>query len=168
MTYTVPSRLIGAPLFVHIYDDRLALFYGHEPTLTLPRIYAQGNLRTRSVDYRHVIHSLAKKPNAFKCSQIRDDLIPLGDFTLLWQQLTASGVNDTDCRYMVDLLLLSYNCDCEKALGRYVLDAFDSGERASVNQCRKLFGPDKIEVPNIISVQHEVSSYDILLGGLHA
>ena len=168
VTYTVPSRLIGSALFVHIYDDRLELFYGHEPTLTLPRIYAQGNLRTRSVDYRHVIHSLAKKPNAFKCSQIRDDLIPLGDFTLLWQQLTASGVNDADCRYMVDLLLLSCNYDCEKELGRYVLDAFDSGERASINQCRKLFGPDKIEVPNIISVQHEISSYDSLLGDMHA
>ena len=168
VTYTVPSRLIGAPLFVYIYDDRLALFYGHELTLTLPRIYAQGNLRTRSVDYRHVIHSLAKKPNAFKCSQIRDDLIPLGDFTLLWQQLTAPGVNDTDCRYMVDLLLLAHNYDCEKALGRYVLDAFDSGKRASIEQCRKAFDPGKIEVPNISSVQHDISDYDSLLGGTHA
>ena len=168
MTYTVPSRLIGSPLFVHIYDDRLALFYGHEPTLTLNRLYAQGNVRTRSIDYRHVIHSLAKKPNAFKCSQIRDDLVPLGDFTLLWQQLTTPGINDTDCRYMVDLLLLAHNYDCEKALGRYVLDALDSGKRASIDQCRKKFATDKIEVPNISSEQHDIKGYDSLLRGTYA
>jgi hypothetical protein len=107
VTYTVPSRLIGAPLLVHIFDARLALFYGHELTLTLPRIYAQAPIRARSVDYRHVIHSLAKKPNAFKCSLIRDDLIPLGDFTLLWQQLIQDGVNE-----------------------------LERGQRASIKQCR--------------------------------
>ncbi|MFK5892427.1 MAG: hypothetical protein QM504_04305 [Pseudomonadota bacterium] len=64
VTYTVPSRLIGCALLVHIYDERLVLFYGHEKTLTLNRVYAQGTNRGRNVDYRHVIHSLAKKPNA--------------------------------------------------------------------------------------------------------
>ena len=167
VTYPVPSRLIGTQLLVYIYDDRLVLFYGHEPTLTLTRIYAQAPLRARSIDYRHVIHSLAKKPNAFKCSLLRDDLIPLGDFTLLWQQLTQESVNDVDCRYMVDLLLLANNYDCESALGRYVLSAFESGQRVSIKQCRKLFGPDKIEVPNIISQQHNISDYDCLVGGIH-
>jgi hypothetical protein len=85
VTYTVPSRLISTSLLIHIFDERLELFYGHEPILTLPRVYAQAPLRARSVDYRHIIHSLAKKPNAFKCSQLREDIIPVGDFTLLWQ-----------------------------------------------------------------------------------
>ena len=165
--YTVPSRLVGAALFVQIYDDRLVLFYGHELTYTLTRLYTQGHVRTRSVDYRHVIHSLAKKPNAFKCSQLRDDLIPPGDFWLLWQQLTQDGVNDTDCRYMVDLLLLAHNYDCEQALGRYVLNAIEAGQRVSINQCRSLFGPAQIVIPDIISQQHTLSSYDSLLGGCH-
>ncbi|MFT6896836.1 MAG: hypothetical protein ACJA13_001240 [Paraglaciecola sp.] len=165
--YTVPSRLVGAPLFVQIYDDRLVLFYGHELTYTLTRLYTQGNVRTRSVDYRHVIHSLAKKPNAFKCSLLRDDLVPPGDFSLLWQHLTQQGVNDTDCRYMVDLLLLAHNYDCEQALGRYVLNAIEAGQRVSINQCRSLFGPAQIVIPDIISQQHALSSYDSLLGGCH-
>ena len=33
VTYTVPSRLIGSMLLVQLYDNRLELFYGHEPTL---------------------------------------------------------------------------------------------------------------------------------------
>jgi len=165
--YTVPSRLVGTALLIHIYDDRLALFYGHELTLTLPRLYAQGTNRTRCVDYRHVIHSLAKKPNAFRNSLLRDDLIPEGDFTLIWQQLTQNGLSDTDCKYMVDLLVLADNYDREEALGRYVLTALEAGNKASIKQCRELFGPDNIEIPCLVSQQHSLSSYDCLIGGLH-
>lgn len=165
--YTVPSRLIGTALLVHIYDDRLDLFYGHEVTLTLPRRYAQGSIRERCIDYRHIIHSLAKKPNAFRNSLLRDDLIPVGDFTLIWQQLTHNGLSDPDCRYMVDLLVLADNYDCEHALGRIVLSALEAGNKLSIKQCRELFGPDKIEIPLLVSQQHSLSSYDCLMGGLH-
>lgn len=167
VTYTVPSRLIGSTLLAHIYDDRLVLFLGHEHALTLSRIRNQGTTRARSVDYRHIIHSLAKKTNAFKCSQLRDDIIPAGDFTLLWQQLTREYVSDHDCRYMVDLLLLAHNYDCEYALGRYVLTAFESGKPVSIDQCRAFFGTSKIEVPTIIAKQHAINSYDSLMGGIH-
>jgi hypothetical protein len=165
VTYTVPSRLIGATLLVHLYDDKLVLFYGHEPTLSLSRIYAHNSNRARSVDYHHVIHSLAKKPNAFKSSLIRDDLIPQGDFTLLWRQLTQETVRDSDCRYMVSLLVLADNMDCEQALSRYVLNAYQSGNRVSIEKCRKRFNPDPIVIPTILCQQHSLSSYDSLLGG---
>ncbi|PCH96903.1 MAG: IS21 family transposase [Gammaproteobacteria bacterium] len=165
--YTVPSRLVGTALLIHIYDDRLALFYGHELTLTLPRLYAQGSTRTRCIDYRHVIHSLAKKPNAFRNSLLRDDLIPHGDFTLIWEQLTQNVLSDSDCKYMVDLLVLADNYACEQALGRYVLSALEQDKQVSIKQCRELFGPDTIEVPWLVSQQHSLTSYDCLIGGVH-
>jgi hypothetical protein len=167
VTYTVPSRLVGSALLAHIYDDKLSLFFGHELTFTLPRVYAQGSTRVRCVDYRHVIHSLAKKPNAFRNSLLRDDLIPVGDFSLLWQQLTQDGLSDNDCRYMVDLLVLADNYDCEQSLARYALTALENGKAVSIKQCRDFFGPDKIEMPMIISQQHSLNSYDCLIGGLH-
>jgi len=167
VTYTVPSRLIGSALLVHIYDDRLVLFYGHEETLRLKRVYAQGTQRARCVDYRHVIHSLAKKPNAFRSSLLRDDLIPLGDFTLIWEKLILDGLSDSDCRYMVDLLVLADNEQCESSLGRYVLNALDANLKPSIKQCRELFGSRLIEMPNIISQQHMLSSYDCLMGDHH-
>lgn len=167
VTYTVPSRLIGSTLLAHIYDDRLEMFLEHEPALTLNRIRNQGNTRSRSVDYRHIIHSLATKPNAFKCSKLRDDIIPKGDFTLLWQKLTREYVSDHDSRYMVDLLLLAHNYDCEHALGRYVLSAFESGSPVTIDQCRAFFGTQKIDVPNIVAQQHMINSYDSLMGGAH-
>jgi hypothetical protein len=167
VTYTVPSRLIGHRLLVHIYDTRLDLFLGHEKTLSLSRLYAQGHLRSRSVDYKHVIHSLAKKPNAFKYSQLREDLIPEGDFSLLWQQLTIERVSDKDCRYMVELLLIAHNYNCEQMLGRYVLKNYEQGKRVSIDMCRQFFSPISVPVPSIVSHQHPISDYDVLLGGLH-
>ena len=68
---------------------------------------------------------------------------------------------------MVDLLLIAHNYECESALGRFVLNAFDAGQQVTIKQCRTLFGPDKIEVPIIISQQHQAASYDSLLGGLN-
>jgi len=165
--YTVPSRLIASTLLVHIYDDRLALFYGHELTLTLPRLYAQQANRKRCVDYRHVIHSLAKKPNAFRNSLLREDLIPQGDYALIWAVLTQNGLSDRDCRFMVDLLVLADNYDCEQALGRYVLSALEDGHKTSIERCRDLFGPDYIEIPKLVSRQHSLASYDCLMGGQH-
>jgi hypothetical protein len=167
VTYTVPSRLIGADLLVHIFDDHLQLFYGHEPTLRLKRLRTSGTHRLRSVDYRHVIHSLAKKPNAFKCSLIRDDLVPLGDFRLIWHKLIANGVTDDSCYYMVNLLLIAKNYDCEQALGRYVLGGLDSGVQHSIEACRTFFKPATITVPAVLTQQHDIKGYDCLMGGLH-
>ncbi len=168
VTYSVPSRLIGTTLPVHIFDDKLVLFYGHEPTLTLDRVYAQGKQRSRSINYRHIIHSLAKKPNAFKRSQLRDDIVPDGDFTAIWQHLTQYSVTDEACKYMVELLFIADKYDCEDELGRYVLRLLKQGVRATIKQCKARFTPDEqIIIPDIVSQQHEISGYDSLLGGTY-
>lgn len=167
VTYTVPSRLIGERLLVQIYDTELKLFHGHQLALSFDRTYAKGHCRARSVNYRHVIHSLAKKPNAFKCSQLRDSLVPEGDFTLLWQKLTQEHVSDEDCHYIVNLLLLAHNQNCEAELGRYVLRQLEIGKRASIEECRKRFTSSSSVIPMIPNQQHHISSYDTLLRGMH-
>jgi len=73
---------------------------------------------------------------------LREDIIPTGDFTqLCQQQLTQEYVSDTECRYMVGLLLLTHNYNYEASLGRYVLKALNSYNRASIESCRNLFWP---------------------------
>ena len=65
------------------------------------------------------------------------------------------------------LLLLADNYDCEAPLGRYVLSEFEANSLPSIKQCRALFGPDKVEVPMIFTQQHNLNSYDSLIGGLN-
>jgi hypothetical protein len=76
--YSVPSRLIGHRLNVHLYDDRLECFLGSTPLLSLRRGRApQGSSKhSHVVDYRHVIHALRKKPMALLNLVYRDQLFP--------------------------------------------------------------------------------------------
>ncbi len=53
--YTVPSRLIGHRLRVRLYDDRLDLFVGGTPLMTLPRGRAVGNGKHGHVDMWWII-----------------------------------------------------------------------------------------------------------------
>ena len=77
VVYTVPSRLIGERVQVRLHHDRLVLLVGQHPALTLSRVYPKpGEDRARSINYQHVIRSLASKPQAFRYSQLRDDLLP--------------------------------------------------------------------------------------------
>ena len=65
--YTVPSRLVGCRLKVHVYDDRLICFLGPTEVLRLPRAARLGdNRRARQVDYRHLVGALLRKPQAFR------------------------------------------------------------------------------------------------------
>ena len=77
MFYTVPSRLIGHRLRVRLYDDRLDVFIGGTPLMTLARGRAQrSGKRAHVVDYRHVIHALRRKPMALLNLVYRDQLFP--------------------------------------------------------------------------------------------
>ena len=75
--YTVPSRLIGHRLRVRLYDDRLDIFIGGTHLMTLPRGRASpSGKHDQVVNYRHVIHSLRRKPMALLNLVYRDRLFP--------------------------------------------------------------------------------------------
>ncbi len=163
VTYTVPSRFIGERLYVQLYDERLELFSGHEKLLTLVRVYASKTQRGRSVDYRHVIDSLVKKPGAFRFSQLRDDLLPTPDYQRIWRYVDDNlGAHDA-CRYIVRLLHLAATEQCQDALGRYVLKGIDRGELPSNLHCNKRFTGDATVIPLITAKQHTLADYDQLL-----
>jgi hypothetical protein len=51
----------------------------------LPRIYAANGQRALRIDYRHLIGTLIKKPQAFRYSQLRDSILPSPDYQQIWQ-----------------------------------------------------------------------------------
>lgn len=164
VTYTVPSRFIGERLYVQLYDERLELFHGHEKILELPRVYGTKTQRGRCVDYRHVIDSLVLKPQAFRYSQLRDDLLPSPDYHRIWRHVDDTLPAHKACRYIVRLLHLAASEQCEPALGRYVLKHIDQGELPSELQCWQRFGVEATVIPLIIAKQHDLGDYDQLLG----
>jgi hypothetical protein len=85
--YSVPARLIGERLRLHVFDDRIEAFVGATKALTLPRVYSVNHERARRIDYRHLIGALVRKPQAFRYSQLREDLLPNATYRTIWQHL---------------------------------------------------------------------------------
>ena len=162
--YTVPSRLIGERLRVHIYDNRLEAYLGSTFTVTLPRAFATDhNRRVKQVDYRHVIGSLVKKPQAFRYSQLRDYLLPDTTYKTVWTWLDQEMEARTACKTMVGILALAHQSDCEKQLGEHLQSMMSSQSLPSLHELQQKFGYEKPAVPDIQITQPPPSSYDDLL-----
>ena len=117
MFYSVPSRLIGHRLRVRLYDDRLECFQGSTHIVTLRRGRAQPNGKHGHViDYRHVIHSLRRKPMALLNLVYRDQLFPRRAYALAFDALLAGAGERPACRAMVGLLALAHERACEAEL----------------------------------------------------
>ena len=168
VVYTVPSRLVGSRLRVHLFDDRLDLYLSDVMTLSLNRVYANQGARARSVNYQHVIGSLVKKPRAFRHSQWRDELLPSEDYRCIWRYVDNELSADKACLYIVRLLNLAKKSEREGALGRFVLEGIEQGRLPSLFDCEDRFMPLTPTFPNVIIEQHALNYYQALLqGGAH-
>ena len=68
--YSIPSRLIGSSIRVHIYEDHIEAFFDSQKVLHAPR-----GEKTH-IDYRHLLETLLKKPGAFENYQWQEALYP--------------------------------------------------------------------------------------------
>jgi DNA replication protein DnaC len=126
--YSVPSRLIGHRLRVRLYDDRLECFQGATHIITLRRGRAQpSGKHGHVIDYRHVIHSLRRKPMALLNLVYRDQLFPRRAYALAFEALLAELGERAACRAMVGLLALAHERACEAELGVVLQSALDDG-----------------------------------------
>jgi transposase InsO family protein len=168
-TYTVPSRLIGERLTVHLFDDRLELYHGTTAVLTLRRVYpASGVRRARCIDYRHLIGWLARKPMALQGLQFRDDLWPSEDYRELWHRLNDRYPPRQACKLMVGALKLAADQDCEQELATYWQGALAQDASPTLADLQSRFATKTPPVASPPVHQHDLASYDALLpGGLH-
>jgi hypothetical protein len=169
ITYSVPSRLIGQQLTVHLRHDRLDLFLRSHYVETLPRLHPQkGQKALRRIDFRHVIESLRRKPRALLRAQLQDDLLPTDSWRQLWRQLLAALPPDEAAKVMVDALHVAARIDDLAGVERYLrrklrrgeLNLTDLREHYGLRPPRGLMAMPQLDIP-----EHTLSSYDELLGG---
>lgn len=173
--YTVPSRLIGFRLRVRLYDDRLECFVGQSPVLTLRRGRSHGGGRHgHVVDYRHIIHSLRRKPMALLNLVYRDALFPRAAYRLAWENLLATGDQRAACKAMVSLLALAHERGCEAELAAALTEQMQglgdgkADGTIDVPALRARFAPIPATMPEIVVNLPPVASYDALLPSLGA
>jgi hypothetical protein len=163
--YTVPSRLVGCRLKVHIYDDRLVCHLGLSPVLTVPRRYfKRGGPGVRVIDYRHLVHALVKKPQAFRHSVFREDLFPQTAFRQAWEVLDARLDPRQACRVYVGLLHLAATHACEAQLADHLASVLAGGGLPDLHQARTVVaGPLNVQAPVVHVRAPDPSVYDCLI-----
>ena len=163
--YSVPSRLIGHRLNVHLYDDRLECFLGSTHLLTLRRGRPpQGSGKhDHVVDYHHVIHALRKKPMALLNLVYRDQLFPREAYRRTWDALIAAQSPRIACRTMVGLLALAHERTCEAELAGELEEILAAGELPDLALLRTRFMPTQTVLPSVTVSLPAAFAYDVLL-----
>ena len=162
--YSVPSRLIGHRLNVHLYDDRLDCFLGSTRLLTLRRGRPpQGSSKhAHIVDYRHLIHALRRKPMALLNLVYRDQLFPRRAYARAFEALLAKEGEKHACRATVGLLALAHDRACEAELAEAIEAELDAGKLPDLDRLRERFTPDRAAIPDVAVVLTPLSAYDEL------
>ncbi len=159
-TYSVPSRLKGEQVKVHVYDDRVEVFYGGKRQLTIERILGRGK---HDINYRHIIWSLVRKPGAFQRYRYREDMFPSQTFRKAYDTLCediGSGY-EADMEYLRILHRAAAVSeeDVETALELLLAD----GEIPLADTVKELVQPMEPEVPEMDVYEADLSDYDKLL-----
>jgi hypothetical protein len=163
--YTVPSRLIGRTLELHLYHDRILGYIGPQQVVTLPRLRSNQSdkRRARCINYRHVIEGLRRKPRAFIYCTWQDDLLPNQIWRDLWQQMRQQFDLDSAAKVMVEALFIAATQDKETAVANYLETEIAQQQLTLVRlqQHFQLLPPKPLPQQQI--QQHDLQSYDQLL-----
>jgi hypothetical protein len=111
-----------------------------------------------------VIVSLARKPQAFRYSRLRDHLLPNEKYKQIWKYVNTYFESKTACKFIVGLLHIAAEKDCEEALANEVLTMIQMGNTLSLNQLQNKYQYRKNSSLPVVHVeQHLLSSYNNLI-----
>jgi Mu transposase, C-terminal domain len=161
--YSVPSQLIGERVEVRVHAEHLEIWYGGKKLQSMERLRGTGQ---QSVNYRHVIHSLIRKPGAFVHYRYQPSLFPRLLFRVAYDSL-CERYPRTAVRQYLKILHLAANAGEEKvhtALQRLL----ESGQSVSAKRVEQLVAEQEWtpRSPWEVTVhQVDLTAYDELLRG---
>ena len=159
--YSVSSRLRGCRLRVRLHADIIELEYRGERVAVMDRLVGAD---TRRIDYRHIIHTLVKKPGAFRNYVFRDALFPRLEYRRAYDALQSGSTEQADLNYVRILHLAA--SDGEEAVREVLEGLLAAGQLPTYEAVRALVrGPRTSNgVPCLDLPPPDLSVYDRLLG----
>src|SRR3954447_23672548 len=159
-TYSLPSRLIGESVEVHVRGETLEVWHGARKVDTLPRLRGRGKHR---VEYRHVIDWLVRKPGAFEEYRYRDAMFPTSRFRIAYDVLKDRRPGPSVKDYLEILRLASQEGESgvDDAL-RLLLDAGQAPDGGAVTAVLSQ-GRRPAAVTEVLIVDVDLRMYDRLL-----
>lgn len=165
-TYSVPSRLIGERVDVHVYAERLEVYCGGVRQETMERLVGEGGHR---INYRHLIWSLVRKPAAFLRYRYREALFPTLTFRKAYDALCSAQISrHADISYLRILFLAAttMQVEVEVALGALL----EHGQVPEYDAVKALVSPEEepTSVPALPVPKVDLGAYDALLSATSA
>lgn len=158
-SYSVPSRLIGYKVKVRCYEDHIEVFYKGSFQLNAPRLIGKGN---HSINYRHIINWLVRKPGAFRQYRYRESLFPTLNFRFAYDRLCeecSERVADLDYLRILKHAATTLESDVDAALGQLFRENGVPRWRTVVEFC-----PGReVKIPDIVLDPLNLNDYDLLL-----
>lgn len=162
VAYSVPSRLIGMTMKIHLYDDRLECFVGGDHVVNLPRL-RYNKKRIRQINYRHIIGSLVRKPQAFRNYVYKDSMFPTFAFRQAWEALDKALDERKACREYVVILYEASKDECESVVNSYLEECLINNRVPKSEEVKTLFASYPTEAPNLKPIEADLDCYDNLL-----
>ena len=160
-TYTVPARLKGLEVEVRQYADHLEVYYKGHLVEEMERLHG---VDAANINYRHIIHSLVRKPGAFARYRFRQHLFPTRNFRLAYEALSRWRGERADVEYVRILYLAATTMESE--VDRALSFLLESGEVFDYQKVRELAAPLTPRVPQLASLGvPDLRVYDALLKG---
>lgn len=115
------------------------------------------------IDYRHLIHSLLRKPGAFQRYIYRDALFPTVVFRKAYDRLVQSSTNWADLQYVRILYLAATTL--ESRVEQALAELLSQGKVPEYDAVKSLAAvPDVIVCPPVSIPEPDLAFYDQLLG----
>ena len=160
--YSVPSQLIGHRLMVRQYAQHIDCWLGGQCVLSRPRAKPlEGQRVGRSIDYRHLVGALKRKPGAFARWVLRDAAFPRAVYRQTWERLSAQRPEREACKTMVGLLVLAADGH-EAQLAQELEQLIELGQLPDLNALTQLLAPPKADVPQVVVTLPTLATYDEL------
>lgn len=158
--YSVHSRLIGEVVQVRLQAEQVEVWYAQQCLETMPRLRGSGK---HSIQYRHIIDWLVRKPGAFENYRYRSDLFPSHRFRLAYDELKGRLAEPGTKEYLKLLQLAARENELavDSALGRLIDEQRSISFEAVLELVRsdqKLEGPPRVWIEPV-----HLSQYDVLL-----
>ena len=160
-TYSVHSRLIGRKVNVVIDADFIEVWHAGAEVQRMPRLTGNGK---HTINYRHVIDSLVRKPGAFENYQYREDMFPTSHFRIAYDCLCRDHGQRRGVREYLKILRLAAR-DSQDAVQDALRLAIARGTAVSSESIR-LAVEEHQQAPPVTDVNVEppdLNDFDLLL-----
>ena len=161
--YSVPSRLVGTIIKVHLYDDHLECFTG---TVLIKKMNRIRGDKKHNISYRDSIISLSRKPQAFRNYIYQEDMFPTIAFQQAWEVLDEQLDERESCREYVKILkAAAENEENEQVVHMYLEKQLLEKKIPTSKGVLKLF-QDEVKMPlKTTIIEPNLASYGAFFGG---